>query len=233
MPKTVPFDIDPQYSRLFADDVVEAINRLKLPRYGLGNYVVATADVPPTVEEEKLLDDLSRAGRRLMGFCRTNLFKRLESSGHAFILSIERHVVRNYIFLHALENGEPLPIGAVDAAMLDTYSFDEDTDGVVGNIFEDDDETVSLDNTNEELQAQSAEANFRKRAEEIYRVFAGPFNTRFRWLSSHHFDSSLRDDLVEDVEVLSGMLSKFGDWNSAQDAKLDSLYSTFRKRTLK
>ena len=30
-----------------------------------------------------------------MGFCRTNLFKRLESSGAAFIQSIERHILRN------------------------------------------------------------------------------------------------------------------------------------------
>ena len=32
------------------------------------------------------MQDLSRAGKRLKGFCRTNLFKRLESSGHAFLL---------------------------------------------------------------------------------------------------------------------------------------------------
>ncbi len=49
-------------------------------------------------------DDLSRAGKRLMGFCRTNLFKRLESSGEAFQQSLERHILRNYIFLHAIEN---------------------------------------------------------------------------------------------------------------------------------
>ena len=50
-----------------------------------------------------------------MGFCRTNLFKRLESSGQAFIQSVERHILRNYIFLHAIENGLPLPIGTQDA----------------------------------------------------------------------------------------------------------------------
>ncbi len=40
-----------------------------------------------------------------MGFCRTNLFKRLESSGQVFIQSVERHILRNYIFLHAIETG--------------------------------------------------------------------------------------------------------------------------------
>jgi hypothetical protein len=47
-----------------------------------------------------------------MGFCRTNLFKRLESSGQAFIQSVERHILRNYVYLHALENDLPLPIGS-------------------------------------------------------------------------------------------------------------------------
>ena len=39
-----------------------------------------------------------------MGFCRTNLFKRLESGGPAFIQSLERHVLRNFVYLHAIEN---------------------------------------------------------------------------------------------------------------------------------
>ena len=80
VPKTVRFEIDGQYSRLFADHVVDAINGLELPRYGLGNYVTSSPHAPPTQAENKVLDDLSRAGKRLMGFCRTNLFKRLESS---------------------------------------------------------------------------------------------------------------------------------------------------------
>ena len=92
VPKTVPFEVDEQYSRLFSNDVVNGINALELPRYGLGNYVTPSPHTPPTPAEAKVLDDLSRAGKRLMGFCRTNLFKRLESSGHAFLLSVERHV---------------------------------------------------------------------------------------------------------------------------------------------
>ena len=81
--------------------MVDAINALELPRYGLGNYVTESPPTPPTPVEAKVLEDLSRAGKRLMGFCRTNLFKRLESSGHAFLLSVERHVLRNFVFMHA------------------------------------------------------------------------------------------------------------------------------------
>ena len=46
-----------------------------------------------------------------MGFCRTNLFKRLESAGPAFLLSIERHILRNFIVLYAIEQGLDIPLG--------------------------------------------------------------------------------------------------------------------------
>jgi hypothetical protein len=98
VPKTIRFEIDDQYARLFTDDVVNTINHLELPRYGLGNYVAPSPHTPPTSAEAKVLDDLSRAGKRLMGFCRTNLFKRLESGGHAFLLSVKRHILRNLSF---------------------------------------------------------------------------------------------------------------------------------------
>src|SRR3990170_4664894 len=98
LPKTVKFEINDknsndQYARLYASDVIDTINRLNLPRYGLGNYVSASPHEPPTQTEAKVLQDLSRAGKRLMGFCRTNLFKRLESGGQAFLQSIERHIL--------------------------------------------------------------------------------------------------------------------------------------------
>ena len=132
IPATVKFKIDKkdpkdQYARLFADDVVQAVNDLRLPRYGLGNYQAPSPAKPPTTEEAKVLSDLSRAGVRLKGFCRTNLFKRLESSGQAFILSVERHILRNFILLHAIENDLPIPIGTQDMD-FDTWASDEDID---------------------------------------------------------------------------------------------------------
>ncbi len=147
-PKTVKFKIDDsnssdQYARLYAPDVVDTINGLNLPRYGLGNYIAETPHEPPTPVEAKILQDLSRAGKRLMGFCRTNLFKRLESSGKSFLLSVERHILRNYVYLHAIDHGKPVPIGTQDPEMLDSRFFDEDADDmcVTVNIFDEEEET--------------------------------------------------------------------------------------------
>ncbi|MDD5434336.1 MAG: helicase-related protein, partial [Nitrospira sp.] len=143
-PKTVKFRIDDtnpddQYARLYASDVVDTIKSLSLPRYGLGNYISENPHEPPSQGEAKIMQDLSRAGKRLMGFCRTNLFKRLESNGSAFILSIERHILRNNIYLHAIENGKPLPIGTQYPEMLDSSIYDEDADDTVASsdLFED------------------------------------------------------------------------------------------------
>jgi hypothetical protein len=128
VPKTVRLKIDPDseddlYGRLFGNDVVTTINDLSLPRYGLGNYAVTGNKSKKAValsnEQEKSLDGLSRAGKRLMGFCRTSLFKRLESSGPVFIQSLERHVLRNHVFLHALDNELDVPIGTQESALLE------------------------------------------------------------------------------------------------------------------
>ena len=75
--RTVKFEVSEkgpgdQYARLFAEDVVAAVNDLTLPRYGLGNYEKPSPHKPPTPDEARVLADLSRAGTRLKGFCRTN-----------------------------------------------------------------------------------------------------------------------------------------------------------------
>ncbi len=220
-PRTAPFDIDEQYAHLFSDDVVAAINGLELPRYGLGNYVSPSPLTPPTQAESVILDDLSRAGKRLMGFCRTNLLKRLESSGHAFLLSLERHILRNYVFLHAIETDQPLPIGTVDAGMLDTQSYDEDTDAAVGDIF---------DEENEDEGAAPAlpsrlrtEQDFRLSAAHIYQNFAERYSRRFRWVSRNLFVDALYEHLLADAAALRAILEKLGDWDPAQDEKLAAL----------
>ena len=104
VPKTVPLQASPQYQRLYSDQVVELVNDLSLPRYGLGQYVDDKEAEKATAGEKQQIENLSRAGKRLMGFCRTNLFKRLESSGVSFLQSVDRHIVRNHVFLHAIEN---------------------------------------------------------------------------------------------------------------------------------
>lgn len=210
LPKTVPFKVDDAYAKLYAPDVVDLVNQLDLPRYGLGNYVFDRTKATPTKEEVDLLANLSVAGNRLMGFCRTNLFKRLESSGHAFLLSVERHILRNFIYLHAVENGLPLPIGTQDAGLLDTRTTDSDENG-------------NFDGDGGTIGSLRTEKDFRKRAAEVYSVYSGSHRSRFDWIRPAFFKQELGDSLLRDSQSLLKIFAKCDAWNPKKDAKLMAL----------
>lgn len=200
VPVTVPFpldesDKDDQYGQLYSRKVVETINALNLPRYGLGNYLKTDFKTPISALESETVGNLSRAGKRLMGFCRTNLFKRLESSGSAFLQSIERHVLRNCVFLHALNHKLPLPIGTQDVALLDA-------------AFNDEDEII-------DLQAGAAS---------IYAFYAKNKKSNFHWLRSELFQPALKKALEADNRALQDVLDMVGKWKSSADTKLALLH---------
>ena len=236
IPKTVKFKIDEnnpedQYAKLYASDVVDNINGLNLPRYGLGNYIAANPNQPPTQAEAKVIQDLSRAGKRLMGFCRTNLFKRLESGGLAFLQSVERHILRNYVYIYAIENKLPLPIGTQDPEMLDSRFFDEDADAVhiTGSIFDDE---VNEVNQSENISVLRSIDDFKKQAKEIYNLYSTKFKNRFKWLRSDLFVKSLNKNLFDDANTLFDILQKCGEWDPEKDEKLYALYDIITKKHL-
>ncbi len=235
VPKTVKFKIDDadandQYARLYSTEVVDKINHLSLPRYGLGNYVAAAPHTAHTPQESRALQDLSRAGKRLMGFCRTNLFKRLESSGQAFLLSIERHILRNFVFLHALENCEPLPIGTQDAALLDSRIYDEDADSAnaTAELFGDENGDAASEAV--ETASLRTETDFQQRAALIYDEYSGKYRNRFKWLRSGLFIETLAKDLRSDALALLNILHLSGEWDAGKDAKLDALIRLLTKK---
>ncbi|MBI3469444.1 MAG: NgoFVII family restriction endonuclease [Planctomycetes bacterium] len=231
-PKTVKFKINnagasDQYARLYADDVVAIINHLNLPRYGLANYVTPSFRSPPTPTETDVLRDLSRAGNRLRGFCRTGLFKRLESSGQAFLQSIERHILRNYVYLHAIDKGEPISIGTQDAELLDPRFSDEDDPG----FFDGNDDNVAEGGTDNTGPAPlRTEAEFKERAAKVYDEYAGPMKTRFKWLRPALFVDQLARDLRADIQDLVRVLRIAGEWDAARDAKLNALENLLAKK---
>ncbi len=218
LPKKVPFkvddsDPDDQYAKLYATDVVDLINKLSLPRYGLGNFELATPKVAPTPDERAVLANLSVAGTRLMGFCRTNLFKRLESSGHSFLLSVERHILRNFIFLHAVENELPIPIGSQDSGFLDTRQTDSDEDETPG-----------------EVAALRSEQDFRNRARKIYEVYSSERADHFDWIRPGFFKPELGVGLLRDARSLMKVFAKCSQWDASKDAKLKALVRLTREK---
>ena len=228
IPKTVKFevnDLDPndQYARLYSDQIVDIINNLNLPRYGLANYIDEIKANQATKNEKEILENLSRAGKRLMGFCRTNLFKRMESSGAVFLESVQRHILRNYIFLHALENGLPLPIGTQDVGLLDTRINDADIENTdffdIPNEDEQPDEMVKESNTGDFKSGTNTVLDYQSKAQKIYESYTKTHKKRFDWLSSQFFLPALEKHLREDAQNLILLLEQCRDWNWRKDTK--------------
>ncbi|NLD37035.1 MAG: NgoFVII family restriction endonuclease [Desulfatiglans sp.] len=219
LPKKVEYAFDPenkkdQYAKLYSDQIIVTINGLELARYGLGNYINEKSPVKRSKDEEVIIANLSRAGKRLMGFCRTNLFKRLESSGYSFLLSLSRHILRNFIFVYALENNLPLPIGKNIIENMDDYLEDSDLDsnGDDGII------TFMLD-----------EEEYLKRANQVYELYTGKFKTRFEWIRSELFVPDLKRSLIHDGREIIKILSLAHDWNPEEDRQLKALHELINK----
>jgi Helicase conserved C-terminal domain/PLD-like domain len=228
VPRSLQFAIneaDPadRYARLYSGNVVDEINALHVPRYGLGNYVDLVAEKGATAAERKFIENLGRAGKRLMGFCRTNLFKRLESSGFSFLQSIDRHILRNQIYLYAIEQGLDLPVGVLDAGLLDAERIDEDAEGIEG------DPEDLLDGVVEAVGEEPLPADGLARASAIYQQYARDYKRRFKWVRPSLFKPSLAEHLAADSQTLGELLSSYGPWDPATDNKLIELRTLLTK----
>lgn len=216
IPQRVLYEFNPKdkkdiYANLYSQKIIDLINGLELPRYGLQTYLNEKPLIKPTKEEEQIMQNLSRAGRRLMGFCRTNLFKRLESSGYSFLLSLSRHILRNYLFVYAAQNHLPIPIGKNISQNLDEYLEDSDTDN--------DGEGSNL------LNLILKEETYLKKAEELYKLFASEsYKKRFDWIRSEFFANALSANLINDSKEIIKILSYGKDWNPDEDKQLNALY---------
>ena len=218
IPKSVKFPIDErnpsdQYARMFSDQTLDAVNALHLPRYGLGNYVKAPLYWPDSSEKHKeLVDDLSRAGKHLIGFCRTSLFKRLESSGAAFELTLDRHIQRDQIALYALEHGLDIPIGSSDAGIFETSISD------AGELFD------PIDGPSPDSAPPAADS-----PDDIAGLYSRcQSNTQYRWLPATFFDDALAEHLREDITALEKIKTIIGSWNPRGDSKLIELINLLK-----
>jgi len=227
-PKRITFPVDQTYRLLLEEDVVQVLENLVLPRYGLANFLVPTAERIAQDSQKRILQNLTRAGKRLIGFCRSNLYKRLESSGASFLRSVERHILRNLVTLYALENHFPVPIGTQDAALLDAAVTDADEE-----FFESHDayESETAPDTDQQTTAQLAQSldDYKARAQRIYHSYRHQLNKRFKWLDAKLFQPRLKDVLEQDAKALWGVLKKVGPWNPKGDKKLQTLVTLLKK----
>ena len=222
-PLSVTFAVDEsdtadRYARLYSREVVDQINALHVPRYGLGLYLNPQEEKQAPPSERKILENLGRAGKRLMGFCRTNLFKRLESNGFSFLQSIDRHVLRNQVYLYAIENGLDLPLGVLDAGLLDIERVDEDAEGLEGDTED------LLDGLFDAVTDEDGVPSDMARAKAVYEQYVRDYKKRFKWIRPTLFKAKLAEDLAHDTQRLTELLNSQGPWDADRDHKWQALH---------
>ena len=205
-------DKDDPYEKLHSPAVEEIIGTLALPRYGLKLYLREDADDIAKPGEDIIIENLNRAGKRMLGFARTGLFKRLESGGDAFLISIRRHITRNAVFLAALESGDKLPVGRPATEMLDESIAESDN----GEMFESEEREESAEGV--EWSA------FMKKGREVCKQMLGDAKQAAEWPRPELFRcDELKRDLKEDCDALLKILEMVPTWEPARDRKLHAL----------
>lgn len=212
-PNRVAIPIDHRFSKddpaekMVSDETLDAIKVLKLPRYDLFSYVSPAGRKEASEDEVKFLADIERSRGHVSGFVRTNFYKRLSSCGHSFMLSLKRHMARNRLFMFAIDNDFPLPVGTIDANVL---RGDTDQGAEEAGDYSPDEATTSPADDYELLQEKQP---------------AG-----IRWIRPSLFVSRLRQDLEADNRVIEAMLRSFGEWSLDRDSKLQALFSLVTKK---
>lgn len=219
LPRAVKFktEVGDQYSRLYSEEMISLMEELKLPRYGLIHFYDEAKAANIQRHEKQIVENLSRAGQRMMGFCKSTFFKRIDSSGFAFLLTVYRHILRNAVFIYAIENKLPLPISD-ENSLPEEYIEDEDVnESIFGNAL--DPERVIQE---EQLISFPKEMDvYMRKAKEYYDIITTKNNCS--WIDSKYFKRTLKQQLRKDCDVLLRMITLCGDWNPSTDQKLNEL----------
>lgn len=206
-----------QYSRLYSPEMISLMEELKLPRYGLIHFYDENKADGIQPHERQVIENLSRAGGRMMGFCRSTFFKRIDSSGFAFLLTLYRHILRNAIFIYAIDHKLPLPIGD-ENALPDDYVEDEDgTEGFFGNTNEEE----RQDGDGQQIAIPTDLDYYMGKAKECYSIIEN--RNTCSWISSKYFKRTLKQQLRHDCELLLKMIALCGVWQPDADPKLNEL----------
>ena len=218
IPKAVKFNTveGDQYSRLYSKEMIDFMESLKLPRYGLTHYLDEKKAEAASKYESNLIDNLSRAGAQMMGFCKSTFFKRIDSSGYAFLLTLYRHILRNAVYIYAIDNKLKLPVS-------DENTFPEDflEDADINDANADSENSQEFFSNSNLLTIPKDMKAYMEKAETYYNGLIGKSNVQ--WIDSKYFKRTLKQGLKKDCEQLLAMINLCEAWNPQTDQKLNEL----------
>lgn len=218
IPKAVKFNTveGDQYSRLYSKEMIDFMESLKLPRYGLTHYLDEKKAEAASKYESNLIDNLSRGGAQMMGFCKSTFFKRIDSSGYAFLLTLYRHILRNAVYIYAIDNKLKLPVS-------DENTFPEDflEDADINDANADSENSQEFFSNSNLLTIPKDMKAYMEKAETYYNGLIGKNNVQ--WIDSKYFKRTLKQGLKKDCEQLLAMINLCEAWNPQTDQKLNEL----------
>lgn len=191
-PLSHTFSKDDPAALMEDDATLDAIRDLNLPRYRLADYDNPKAK--HTDADSKNLDDIRSGRGNVSGFVRISLFKRLSSSGHSFVLSLQRQRARNELFIHAIDEQLPIPLGSFTDKQIAVTDEDIEADG--------------------DLHGSTATR---------YASLKKHLPAKTKWVNSAVFKAALRRDLAKDNDTITELLDRFGNWDPNRDSKMNAL----------
>ena len=222
IPASLKFTTNPddQYKRLYSAKMDELMKSLNLPRYGLSEYISPGELNNASPSERTLLDGLSRAGKRMMGFCRSTFYKRMDSCGLSFLLTLYRHALRNMLYIYAIEHDMKLPISD-ENALPEDYMEDvapEDT------LFTTEENNNSVIIEGETIHIPTDKRTYEQQAIEYYGAIQN--KNGITWIDPKFFTKRLKTHLLQDFKTIMQMFEYCQDWAPMEDPKLNKLVET-------
>ena len=224
-PKRVPRPLkyaggpDDPGDRLASPENFDAMAELTYARYRLGKYLDENT-LANLGDQAELVQDLKRSVNSQSGFIRTTALKRLTSSAQAFLMTLDRMLLRTYVLSHSLEHGLAIPIGTLANS---AYGVDDNDEGFDGDALEWGEADLA------EVESAYAgsvrtEVEWRALAARTYDHLVLTNPPALRWALPEWFDTkSLKADVDSDASVMQKIITDHGDWDPTHDTKLTAL----------
>jgi hypothetical protein len=118
------------------------------------------------------------------------------------------------VYVYALENNLPLPIGPQESSLLDEFLDDEDPDKADGT----------------ELKLIVKEDDYYQQAQGLYQLYKSAHEHRLDWLRAEFFQKQLKQSLIDDARELLKVLNIAKTWNADKDRQLKALNDLIKKK---
>ncbi len=206
VPETIERKVgkDDPAKKMISDETLDAVDRLRLPRYGMYGYLSKEAQFAD--HEQPIVADLRKSAQgNLSGLNRVMMFKRLSSSGPAFLATLRRHRLRDSISRYAVRSGQAVPVGSVNNSLW-SDAADLEGDGLF------------------DLFTSDAGVS------DVYNKLVENPPPTLKWLRPSLFRERFVQDLTSDIQTIELMLARFGDWDQTRDGKIDTLMDIITRR---